>query len=72
MTDEEGDAERWGALPSELDDPASNDSLVGPVVVTGSSYVHPLSRQGQLVISHRPEQVLKFLSVWRLSGMLRD
>ena len=70
MTDDEGDAERWDALPSDRDDLPSNNSLVGPVVVAGSSYVHPLGRQGQLVISHRPEQVLNVISVWLLSGIM--
>ena len=78
------DAERWEALPyEELDQAEDTHSTraVGPVVVLGHSYVHPILPHDSLTISHRPEQVSTWTQdttvtvaqagpLWRCEGAL--
>ena len=60
MTDDSEDAERWEALASApADDEPPSSRFAGPIVVTGTSYTHQMQgEQGQLVINHRPKQVM--------------
>ena len=60
MTDDSEDIERWGALSSApADDEPPSSRFAGPIVVTGTSYTHQMQgEQRQLVINHRPEQVM--------------